>query len=265
MLQCPPLPLRPFVSSPAISAPHRRCEEVCRTPGLSSLTCLVLSWYVSLSRSTVGPFCCFLCRSPRYCPNLRRGWETNQLPHIYDYLLSAAATPGGQFFPTKAAANKSTTNRSKFSLGSGWHGRVTQVRSLRLRLLLHTLRLAVSRRQTASTYNSLYTTCHSAQTSASRCPLMTSAMTSPPPLPVATSWTCRRAWATGDDRSPPICTQEFLSDVALAVENDRHKDDYSTSETLQIECRTGSLKGGMALYLEWLLSEFRRIISLKIS
>ena len=51
---------------------NHRCVEVGRTPRLSSLTCLVLSWCVLLSWS-ISPSCCLLCQSPWRSPSLWRG------------------------------------------------------------------------------------------------------------------------------------------------------------------------------------------------
>ena len=54
---------------------HRYVEVGRTTPRLGSSTCLVLSWCVSLPWSTVGPFCCLLCRSPWRGSSLWRGWK----------------------------------------------------------------------------------------------------------------------------------------------------------------------------------------------
>jgi len=51
---------------------HHTCMEVGRTSRLSSSTCLVLSWCVSLPWS-IGPYCSFLCRSPWCGLSLCRG------------------------------------------------------------------------------------------------------------------------------------------------------------------------------------------------
>jgi len=51
---------------------NHRCVEVGRSPPLGLSTWLVLSWRVSLPWS-IGPFCCFLCRSPWQGPSLWHG------------------------------------------------------------------------------------------------------------------------------------------------------------------------------------------------
>ena len=68
---------------------NHRCVEVGRTPHLGSLTCLVFSWCVSLPLS-IGPSCCFLCRSPWRSPSLWCGserWNGLWLPTCFAHLL----------------------------------------------------------------------------------------------------------------------------------------------------------------------------------